>query len=61
MKSLRERILDAAKQIRKLKQCCPYIFPEYDELKNAKANYKHAQVRLERAKAVWRKVGNPNI
>jgi hypothetical protein len=51
--------IDQSKQDhRKLKQTCPYLFPEYINLIEAKKELELARVAYKQAQAAWKKIGN---
>lgn len=47
----------AQKNVQALKKAAPYIFPEWQALRSAKANVKEANEALARAKAAWNAIG----
>lgn len=52
-----QTIADAKKSVRRMKRAAPEMFYEWQELRNAEANLKHARARLEKARKAWKKVG----
>jgi D-serine dehydratase len=50
---LRTQVAEAAREQRKLMRYAPYLFPAYNEVENAKAELKAAQVRLKAAREEW--------
>jgi hypothetical protein len=55
--SLRQQITEARRHIRKLKRAAPYIFPEWQRLKNAERQVEVSRKELEAARKAWRQVG----
>lgn len=55
---LRRQIQQAEEGVRKLKRHSPYIFPEWQELQQAKADMQKAEVRYAAAKKQWKDLGS---
>ncbi len=55
---LRKQIQRAAEGVRKLKKHSPYIFPEWQELHQAKAALRKAEERYDIARKRWRDLGS---
>ena len=51
--SLDEQIADAQQKVRKLARAAPYLFPEYDRMREAKLRLQQARKEYERARRVW--------
>lgn len=55
--SLRRQIIEARRNVRALKRTQPFIFPEWQRLKNAEQQMETAKQELEAARDAWKKVG----
>lgn len=54
---LRQRIAEARREIRRAKVATPHMFPQWQELQQAKQAAREANERLARAKAAWEVLG----